>query len=148
MTSNASIFIFQAYTIDFQLSHFHPKHYWKDFSVACCHPFLITWWSVLHFFCLCASYCSLFLVIGSYMLHVVKNIALRKPTWIGGRNVGKNTKIIARSSNLSALCETCWQMLRNNMSSKKNSIIERVRRCCRRRIHFGMTNVCDSVCIE
>jgi len=30
-----------------------------------------------------------------------KNVALRKPTWIGGRNVGKNNKIIARS-NLSA----------------------------------------------
>jgi len=32
----------------------------------------------------------------------LKNVALRKPTWIGGRNVGKNNKTIARRSNLSA----------------------------------------------
>ena len=29
-----------------------------------------------------------FLLLVSCMLYVVKNIALRKPTWIGGQNVG------------------------------------------------------------
>ena len=49
--------------------------------------------------------------------------ALRKSTWIGGRNVGKIKKIIARRSNLSAWFETWWQMLRNNMSSKTNRLV-------------------------
>ena len=35
------------------------------FSVAYCHPFPITWWSVLRF-CLYTSYCSLFLLINLF----------------------------------------------------------------------------------
>jgi len=36
----------------------------------------------------------------------LKNIALGKPTETGGRNVGKNNKIIARRTNRSAWFET------------------------------------------
>jgi len=65
----------------FFISHFYV------FSVTCCHPFPITWCSVCVFvFIRHTAHCFLLLV--SCMLYVVKNIALRKPTWIGGRNVG------------------------------------------------------------
>jgi len=64
-------------------------------------PISITWWYVLRF-CLWTSYRSFFLLLVTtcsvtyikyiiiyVTLHVVKNITLRKCTWIGGRNVGK-----------------------------------------------------------
>ena len=53
------------------------------------------------------------------MLYVVKNIFLRKPTWISGRNIDK---IITTRLNLSAWFETWWQMLCNNMSSKRTAL--------------------------
>ena len=43
----------------FFISHF----YRYIFSVACCYPFPLPWWSILRF-CLCTSYCSFFVVFG------------------------------------------------------------------------------------
>jgi len=65
------------------------------------------------------SYCLLFLVTS--MLYVIKKHSPEEAylnRWVKHQ---QNNKIIARRSNLCASFETWRQMLRDNMSCKKNS---------------------------
>jgi len=66
--------------------HFILHFLTSTFTVACCHSFLMAWWSILHF-CLCMSHCSLLFVIGKLHVMWLKTMPWASQLGMGGQNV-------------------------------------------------------------